>query len=69
MAEFFVKYVPNSARIAVSSYLLHRFHEHIDALNVSADALYTALVQDAEVQPGNWDLQGRQADAWKALGS
>ena len=46
-----------------------RYHEHLDALNVSATALYQALIADAEVQPPNWDLQGRQANAWKALGA
>ena len=30
--------------------------------------LYNALLADAEVQPKNWNLQGRQADAWKTLG-
>ncbi|KAH7921949.1 glycoside hydrolase family 92 protein [Leucogyrophana mollusca] len=42
-----------------------KFHEHAAALNVSADDLYTALLVDAEDQPDDWDLQGRQTDAWK----
>ncbi|KAJ7597790.1 glycoside hydrolase family 92 protein [Mycena floridula] len=37
-------------------------------LGVSASALYTALVADAEKQPANWNIQGRQADAWKKFG-
>ncbi|THG98109.1 hypothetical protein EW026_g4015 [Hermanssonia centrifuga] len=45
-----------------------KFHEHADALNVSASGLYAALLADAEDQPPNWDLQGRQANTWKALG-
>ncbi|KAI0085290.1 family 92 glycosyl hydrolase, partial [Irpex rosettiformis] len=45
-----------------------KFHEHLSALNVSSDDLYTALLADAELQPPNWDLQGRQADVWKTLG-
>ncbi|GJE96620.1 glycoside hydrolase family 92 protein [Phanerochaete sordida] len=45
-----------------------KYHEHLDVLNVSAPALYSALVADAEVQPPNWDLQGRQANIWKSLG-
>ena len=32
------------------------------------DALYNALPADAELQPPNWDLQGRQTDTWKTLG-
>ena len=45
-----------------------RFHEHIASLDVSADALYAALLADAETQSPNWDLQGRQANIWKTLG-
>ena len=48
---------------------LLRFHEHAAALNVSVDALYAALLADAEDQPPNWDLQGRQANVWKELGA
>ena len=46
-----------------------RYHEHLDALNVSASALYEALIADAEVQPPNWDLQGRQVNIWKQIGT
>ncbi|KAI5118656.1 hypothetical protein M0805_002576 [Coniferiporia weirii] len=45
-----------------------KFHEQADALNVSATDLYNALLADAEDQPPNWDLQGRQANIWKILG-
>ena len=45
-----------------------RFHDHAEALNVSADALYNALLADAEIQPLNWDLQGRQTNIWKKIG-
>ncbi|KAG6844803.1 hypothetical protein H0H87_003629 [Tephrocybe sp. NHM501043] len=41
------------------------FHDHAAALNVSADDLYTGLLRDAEDEPPNWNLQGRQATAWK----
>ncbi|KAG1871150.1 glycoside hydrolase family 92 protein [Suillus tomentosus] len=42
-----------------------KFHEHASALNVSANDLYTALLADAEEQPPNWNLQGRQTNVWK----
>ncbi|OAX39419.1 glycoside hydrolase family 92 protein [Rhizopogon vinicolor AM-OR11-026] len=42
-----------------------KFYEHAAALNVSADALYTALLTDAEDQAPNWNIQGRQATTWK----
>ena len=43
-----------------------RYHDQASALNVSATDLYNALLANAEKQPPNWDLQGRQANAWKA---
>ncbi|KIM76707.1 glycoside hydrolase family 92 protein [Piloderma croceum F 1598] len=42
-----------------------KFHDQVNALNVSATDLYNALLADAEKQPPNWNLQGRQANAWK----
>lgn len=44
-----------------------RFHNQAASLNVSATDLYSALLRDAEDQPPNWDLQGRQANIWKML--
>jgi hypothetical protein len=41
-----------------------RFQNQAASLNVSAESLYAALVADAENLPPNFDLQGRQADAW-----
>ncbi|KAH9903165.1 glycoside hydrolase family 92 protein [Cubamyces lactineus] len=45
-----------------------KFHEHAQELSVDPDALYQALLADAELQPPNWDLQGRQVNIWKSLG-
>ncbi|KAI0658157.1 glycoside hydrolase family 92 protein [Cubamyces menziesii] len=45
-----------------------KFADEAASLGVSADALYKALLADAEDQPPNWDLQGRQANAWKQYG-
>ncbi|KAJ6582482.1 glycoside hydrolase family 92 protein [Mycena vulgaris] len=42
-----------------------KFSDHASKLGVSAKDLYTALLADAEDQPPNWNLQGRQADVWK----
>ena len=49
--------------------MLSRFNKQAAALNVSATDLYAALLADAEIQSPNWNLQGRQADIWKALGT
>ncbi|KAL1746800.1 glycosyl hydrolase family 92-domain-containing protein [Schizophyllum fasciatum] len=42
-----------------------KLQDHVAALNVSADDLYAALLADAEDQPPNWNVQGRETDAWK----
>ncbi|KAF5340884.1 hypothetical protein D9758_012170 [Tetrapyrgos nigripes] len=44
-----------------------KYHDQAAALGVNGDDLYTALLADAENESPNWDLQGRQADAWKTL--
>ncbi|EIN11122.1 glycoside hydrolase family 92 protein [Punctularia strigosozonata HHB-11173 SS5] len=48
--------------------LFVKYPNHLDALNVSGDALYASLLADAEDQPPDWDLQGRQVNIWKSLG-
>ena len=47
----------------------YRFKDHLDKLNVDVNELYTALMIDAEVEPKNWDLMGRQTSLWKEYGS
>ncbi len=50
----------------ITSY--YRYAEHSQALNVDPAALYAALLADAEVQPPDFNLQGRQVNVWKQLG-
>ncbi|KAJ7214338.1 glycosyl hydrolase family 92-domain-containing protein [Mycena pura] len=45
-----------------------KYSVHAASLGVSANDLYTALLADAEDQPPNWNIQGRQADVWKEKG-
>ncbi|KAJ7274823.1 glycosyl hydrolase family 92-domain-containing protein [Mycena rebaudengoi] len=45
-----------------------KFSDHAAQLGVSSKDLYAALLADAEDQPPNWNLQGRQADVWKEKG-
>ncbi|KAI0251580.1 glycoside hydrolase family 92 protein [Lactifluus subvellereus] len=42
-----------------------KFSKQAASLNISPASLYAALVADAETPPPNFDLQGRQVDAWK----
>ncbi|QRV87315.1 glycoside hydrolase family 92 protein [Ceratobasidium sp. AG-Ba] len=37
-------------------------------LGVSVEDLYSALITDAEKQPDDWNLQGRQTEVWKQYG-
>ena len=46
----------------------YRFAKHSKALNVDPEALYNALLADAEKQPPDFNLQGRQVNVWKSLG-
>jgi hypothetical protein len=63
LGEFFVKYGHLTFRIE-ASITIFRFQGQAASMRVAGDALYSALLTDAENEPSNWDLQGRQADAW-----
>ncbi|KAJ2924654.1 hypothetical protein H1R20_g12427, partial [Candolleomyces eurysporus] len=54
LADFLVKYPPSSSSSS--------------SLGVSPSDLYAALLRDAEDQPPNWNLQGREVNVWKELG-
>ena len=63
LGEFFVKYY---GYLFLKTYFNNAVgsKNQAAALGVSGDALYNALVQDAEHEPSSWNFQGRQADAW-----
>lgn len=50
-----------------TKFSLIRYHEQAAALNVSGSDLYNALITDSESEPGDWNLQGRQVNAWVEL--
>ncbi|EIM87038.1 glycoside hydrolase family 92 protein [Stereum hirsutum FP-91666 SS1] len=45
-----------------------KFASQASSLGVDPDGLYNALLADAENLPPNWDVQGRQVDAWIEYG-
>ncbi|KAF8743056.1 Glycoside hydrolase family 92 protein, partial [Rhizoctonia solani] len=45
-----------------------KWGSHSSELGISNDDLYSALVTNAEKQPDNWNLQGRQTEVWKKYG-
>jgi len=70
VAEFFVKYAPNKLTADLSfDWECCRFAERVAEMNVSAEALYTSLLADAENEPGNANVQGRLANLWNEYGS
>ncbi|KAF9044979.1 glycoside hydrolase family 92 protein [Panaeolus papilionaceus] len=65
-AQHFIQGGSNGDPILGEFYV--KFASHAKALGVSPEDLYTALLADAELQPPNWNLQGRQVNLWKQLG-
>lgn len=45
-----------------------RYSEQAEELGVVPEALYAALLVDAEIEPEDWRFMGRQANAWKKYG-
>ncbi|KAI5117324.1 hypothetical protein M0805_002339 [Coniferiporia weirii] len=45
-----------------------KYKQHLERLNVSPEALYAALVKDAEEEPESWRFMGRQTSLWKEFG-
>ena len=48
--------------------LFVKYQSQLSTLHVNPNDLYNALLADAENTPPNWNIQGRQADAWKKFG-
>ncbi|PPQ74974.1 hypothetical protein CVT24_010275, partial [Panaeolus cyanescens] len=65
-AQHFIQGGSNGDPILGEFYV--KFANQAKSLGVSATDLYNALLADAEIQPPNWNLQGRQANLWKQLG-
>ena len=41
------------------------YHDEAAALGISLDDLYSALLADGNLTPPNWDIEGREADAYE----
>ncbi|KAI0687903.1 glycoside hydrolase family 92 protein [Cytidiella melzeri] len=44
------------------------YHEQAAALGIDLDDLYSAMLADGNLTPPNWDIEGRQADAYIQYG-
>ena len=40
------------------------YHDEAEALGIDLNDLYSALLADGNDTPPNWDIEGRQADAY-----
>lgn len=67
--HFFKPHHSPSHLNSIMSTLLVRFPSQASSLGVDPEGLYNALLADAENLPPNWDLQGRQVDAWIKYGA
>jgi hypothetical protein len=43
------------------------YHNEAEALGVDLETLYAAQLADAENEPPEWNIQGRQANAYKSV--
>ncbi|KAG8756605.1 hypothetical protein FRC11_005187 [Ceratobasidium sp. 423] len=66
LAEYYVKQVYPNHSLSNANYP-RRWGSRSSELGVSVDDLYSALVTNAEKQPDNWNLQGRQTEATSPL--
>ena len=56
--------VGSSGDVIVGHFAIN-YHNEADALGIDLAELYAAQVADAEVNPPDWDIQGRQSNVYK----
>jgi hypothetical protein len=56
--------VGSSADVIVGHFAVN-YHNEAAALGINLEELYAAQIADAEVNPPDWDIQGRQSNVYK----
>jgi hypothetical protein len=56
--------IGSSGDIIVSHFAVN-YHNEAQQLGIDLNELYSALVTDGEVNPPEWDIEGRQVDVYK----
>jgi len=56
--------IGSSADTIVSHFAVN-YHNEAQRLGINLNELYSALVTDAEVNPPEWNIEGRQANVYK----
>lgn len=55
---------PGSSADPIVGQFAVTYHDEAAALGIDLDDLYSAMLADGENTPPNWDIEGRQADAY-----
>lgn len=56
--------VGSSADVIVGHFAIN-YHNEAAALGIDLEELYAAQIADAEVNPTEWNIQGRQSNIYK----
>jgi hypothetical protein len=56
--------LPGSSADPIVGHFAVTYHDEAAALGIDLDDLYSALLADGNLTPPNWDIEGRQADAY-----
>jgi len=56
--------IGSSADVIVGHFAIN-YHNEAAALGINLEELYAAQIADAEVNPPEWNIQGRQANVYK----
>jgi hypothetical protein len=57
-------HIGSSADVIVGHFAIN-YHNEAAALGIDLEELYAAQIADAEVNPPEWNIQGRQANVYK----
>jgi hypothetical protein len=56
---------PGSSADNIVSHFAIQYHNEAKALGIDVNELYSALVTDGEVNPPEWNIEGRQINVYK----
>ena len=61
----FISFCPGSSADNIVSHFAVYYHNEASRLGIDLNELYSALVTDGEVNPPEWNIQGRQVNVYK----
>lgn len=54
----------SSADVIIGHFAM-TYHEEAEKLGINLEQLYAAMIADAEINPPEWNIQGRQVNVYK----